>query len=196
MFKLVRLHANNTNWTPSGEINDFVAFNDRPETKKQYNQTYGSTDRFSYSSELSLLHRAPCADLWLARVDRNSVCQKHMLGGNAVSRAVKGHILVDSALNSLLVEDLSTGLFRMKTAIVYSESMVQSGSHEMTHELQSSLGSNRTAQPWLQYMDMVAILKRYIKAERTGNLELHLKTIQEMLPFVAAVGHHIYLKLG
>ncbi|WAR13479.1 hypothetical protein MAR_027659 [Mya arenaria] len=62
--------------------------------------------------------------------------------------------------------------------------------------VKSSLGSNRTAQLWLQYMDMVAILKRFIKAVRTGNWELHLMTMKEMLPFFAAAGRHLYLKTG
>ena len=47
---------------------------------------------------------------------------------------------------------------------------------------------------WVQYMGMIDILRRYIKSERTGNLEMHLQTVKEMLPFLAAAGHNLYEK--
>ena len=53
---------------------------------------------------------------------------------------------------------------------------------------------HRTAQLWLQYMDMVDILKRFVRAERIGNWHLHLRTPREMLPFLAAAGHSLYTK--
>lgn len=50
-------------------------------------------------------------------------------------------------------------------------------------------------------MDMVDILIRYLKGERTGNWQLHMFTMQEMLPYMAAARHnqntksiHIYLQ--
>ena len=43
---------------------------------------------------------------------------------------------------------------------------------------------------WLQYMDIVDILRKYIRAEHTGNLELHLQAVSEMLPYLAAFGHN------
>ena len=43
-------------------------------------------------------------------------------------------------------------------------------------------------------MDMVDILRKYIRAERTGNWNLHLQAIQEMLPYLAASGHNLYTK--
>jgi len=51
-----------------------------------------------------------------------------------------------------------------------------------------------TSKLWLQYMDMIDIIRRYIWAERTGNWELHLQTLSEMLPFLAASGHNNYTK--
>ena len=38
------------------------------------------------------------------------------------------------------------------------------------------------------------ILRRYIRAERTGNWALHLQAIQDMLPYLAASGHNNYTK--
>ena len=60
----------------------------------------------------------------------------------------------------------------------------------------SSLRDSRTACLWFQYMDMIDSLKQFIKAERTGNWELHLKIMKDVLPFFAAAGHNLYLKSG
>ena len=58
-------------------------------------------------------------------------------------------------------------------------------------EKRNSMSGLRTAQLWLQYLDMVAILKKFIKAERTGNWTLHLAAVQDMLPYFAAAGHNL-----
>ena len=55
-------------------------------------------------------------------------------------------------------------------------------------------GSNRTAKLWIQYMNMVDIMKKFIRAERLGNWHLHLEATQQMLPYIAASGHNNYLK--
>ena len=54
--------------------------------------------------------------------------------------------------------------------------------------------TTRTAMLWLQYLDMVSILQRFIKAERMANWKLHLRTVQDMLPYFAASGHSLYAK--
>jgi len=51
---------------------------------------------------------------------------------------------------------------------------------------------NCTALLWLQYLDMVDILRMYIKAERSGNWRLHLQALSEMLPYLAAAGYNLY----
>jgi hypothetical protein len=53
---------------------------------------------------------------------------------------------------------------------------------------------SRTGSVWIQLLNMIRILKTFIKAERTGNWELHLQTTMKMLPFFAAAGHSNYLK--
>ena len=54
--------------------------------------------------------------------------------------------------------------------------------------------SSRTAALWIQYMNMIDILRSFIRAERTSNWELHLRTLTEMLPYLAAAGHSLYVK--
>ena len=41
---------------------------------------------------------------------------------------------------------------------------------------------------------MIDILHSFIRAERTGNWELHMQAIQDMLPYMAASGHNSYTK--
>ena len=57
--------------------------------------------------------------------------------------------------------------------------------------------SSRTAMLWLQYMDMVDTLCKFIwggGAECTDNWELHLQAVSEMLPYLAASGQYSYMK--
>ena len=54
--------------------------------------------------------------------------------------------------------------------------------------------ATRIAMLWLQYLDMVSILQRFIKADRMSNWKLHLQTVQDMLPYFAASGHSLYTK--
>ena len=57
-----------------------------------------------------------------------------------------------------------------------------------------NIHDNRTAKLWMQYMNMVDIFKKFIKAERLGKWDLHLEAAQDMLPYIAATGHNNYLK--
>ena len=189
----------------------------------------------------------------------------HMLSGKAIARAIRGHFLVDDALNTVIVKRLIPSVGQIcdqeMNDINQSENRDSAKSsiseRNMNHENTSpetneenngaqddvitdedtcdmeyikemiekvlskdmcpqainddkivqslmqkfamnkcSLKSSRTASLWIQYMDMIDILRRFIKAERTGNWKLHLKSMQEMLPFFAAAGHNLYLKSG
>lgn len=50
-----------------------------------------------------------------------------------------------------------------------------------------------TAKYWLMYVDMVSILKRFIKAERAGKWLDHLAEIQHMLPYIVAATYTNYI---
>jgi len=54
--------------------------------------------------------------------------------------------------------------------------------------------TSRTAQLWIQYMEMVELLRTFVKAERTGNWQLHFSTLKQMLPYFTAAGHNMYAK--
>ena len=47
-----------------------------------------------------------------------------------------------------------------------------------------------TAKLWLPYLEMVEIFLSFVKPDRTGNWQLHLKMGHAMLPFLAAASHN------
>ena len=51
------------------------------------------------------------------------------------------------------------------------------------------LAKDPTASLWIQYLDMIRILRKLIRAEQLGNWYLHLEAVSEMLPYLAASGH-------
>ena len=57
-----------------------------------------------------------------------------------------------------------------------------------------SNSENGTIMFWNQYIDMVCILLRYIRAERDGIWQLHLTSLAEMLPFFHAFDHTNYVR--
>ena len=68
---------------------------------------------------------------------------------------------------------------------------------EVSNQLETHrkrLCGSRTASLWLQYMHMIDIMRKSIKAERTGNFKMHLESVKDMLPFLAAAGHNHYTK--
>ncbi|KAG1697184.1 hypothetical protein GQR58_006011 [Nymphon striatum] len=163
----------------------------------------------------------------------NSV--KHMLTGKAISRAIRGHLLVYGALSTMFVanaysvpsadysdeefssshidpkemeipqDDSNVGDLEVAAKLVdrlldgeqLEEGMSSHILSRITAEIEKerkTLTNCRTAQVWFQYMRMVQILCRFIKAEHTGNWDLHLSTVHEMLPYFAASSHNLYTK--
>ena len=76
---------------------------------------------------------------------------------------------------------------------ICSAEVVQRISEKLKH-VQNSMKNQRTAVLWTTYMEMVDILRRFIKAERTGNWSLHLQSVYDMLPYFAVAGHRLYAK--
>ena len=178
---------------------------------------------------------------------------EHMLSGKAISRAIRGHIIVDASLNGMMlskiletpleventqqrgetptaVSDISTRSETSTVAIEEGNLKTSSGndgaqnkdleslkslyknmmdghpildisSHDTLRKIdellrteKNQLHVQRTARLWIQYMEMIDILKKFIKAERLGNWDLHMEATREMLPYFASTGHNLYLK--
>ena len=92
---------------------------------------------------------------------------------------------------ALLYDDLDNGLLSANDVSTNGnlQNIVR-----LCEDERSKMSSNRTACLWLQYMDMVSLLQRFIRAERTSDWSLHLDSLQKMLPFFASSGHNLYLK--
>jgi len=157
----------------------------------------------------------------------------HMLSGKAVSRAVRGHLLVDAALNTMVTSsalnidlpersvsfyphasvhsddstveephtpdvsnpaDAAVDDSVLPAALTYLLEGILSASlsssdvekNDAIHALrkkvekEKKLGEYRMARLWLQYMDMVDLLRRFIKAERLGLWALHLQCLYDI----------------
>ena len=147
----------------------------------------------------------------------------HILSGKAIARAVRAHLLVEATLTTMIMSTImcvtnqpQENIESEKTAVpnefneaaaLYEGLMnhtttVQEGCaatclKTITGKLaaeKESLKKHRTANLWFQYMAMVDILRKCIKAERTGDWKLHLKAVSDMLPYFAASGHNLYAK--
>jgi len=83
---------------------------------------------------------------------------------------------------------------KRKSAEEVSAADVLTRIKDLLQEQRDLMKDNCTALLWLQYLDMVDILRMFIKAERTGNWRLHLQALSEMLSSLAAAGHNLYAK--
>jgi hypothetical protein len=172
----------------------------------------------------------------------------HIMTGKAISRAIRGHFMVDTILHALLLSKIYPNvLVSHNQQDVYNtngnisedndcsmtdDSIIDqdAGSASLPSEMASlsevyeqleakdisinevfknenlkivtekieglkiKLCHHRTARLWFQYMDMIAVLQQFIRAERIGDWTGHLRSLRKMLPYFAASGHYLYLK--
>ena len=67
--------------------------------------------------------------------------------------------------------------------------------HEKSSNLKFTHDANRTGKLWIQFMDFASIARMLIRAERTGDWNLHIHASEQMLLFFAAARHNNYLTL-
>ena len=67
--------------------------------------------------------------------------------------------------------------------------------HEKSSNLKFTRDANRTGKLWIQFMDFASIARMLIRAERTGDWNLHIHASEQMLLFFAAARHNNYLTL-
>jgi len=137
----------------------------------------------------------------------NSV--EKLLTGHAYSRAVRAHSLTHLALSKLIFERIKlTEDERVKANEYFSVYFEQPTSMEVVNqdpnfnlmtnkfitEINSIKNLGPTAELWIQYFEMVTLMKKFIQAERLGDWYLHLSCCREMLPYFQASGHIPYAK--
>ena len=119
---------------------------------------------------------------------------------------VKGYednVLKTEKLNKILPIELVEKLKAQSSNLVSEDSNFDDDEfnnllkgHGNFNNAKESVTESRTASLWLMFMELVvcAIAKQFIRAERTGDWGLHLKSTYDMLPYFAAAGHSNYTK--
>ena len=115
---------------------------------------------------------------------------EHMISGKAISRAIHGHMIVDSFLDGMLLsitfkmpflEETETKAVELSNKMnlndlqvlhssissisrIYSNQFLSNTENVLATQ-KDNMHDNRTAKLWIQFMNMVAIFKTFIKAE-------------------------------
>jgi len=82
----------------------------------------------------------------------------------------------------------------MKGEVSTEDILVLDSVLDIMNVARQSIKDLRTAQLWLQYIDMIDILRTFLRSERTGDWRLHVHALHDMLPYLAAAGHNLYIK--
>ena len=82
--------------------------------------------------------------------------------------------------------------YEVDLADLESDENVKNNVQLLDTKLENMSKKNRNSKLWVQYINMLGILRKFVKAERTGNWMLQLQTLRDMLPYFAATGHNAY----
>lgn len=132
-------------------------------------------------------------EVWQQVYAKTSVA--HMTSGHAYSRALRAHFLTQIALVNILLQkyvDLNQNKKEelLKTYTRFLQRSVTSddvASSEAVVSLAACLEKalakaaliSRTCKLWCQYINQVSLMQLFIRAERTGDWQLHLNTVKE-----------------
>ena len=127
-----------------------------------------------------------------------------VMSGHSYSRALRAHIFNVQAIASVLLS--APGVLDQVDAVTIhrtwydfihenialedalSTKEVFKVAHILEQEIEKARKLGRTAKVWIQHFDHVITLLRFIRAERTGDWDLHIMSVREMLhTFHAAV---------
>ena len=131
----------------------------------------------------------------------------HMMKGHAYSRALRAHFLTHAALNIILLKKIEFFLPTEKLAEIFSgciddqRCLISSEEDELEIVFQKlrniwerSAETDRTIKLWYTYCKGVELIKLYLRAEKSGDWDLHLYCIRQFLPFFHSGGHIAYAK--
>ncbi|GBM02352.1 hypothetical protein AVEN_31260-1 [Araneus ventricosus] len=132
-----------------------------------------------------------------------------ILTGHAYSRAVRGHTLLLIALSKIIFSEMNLTSEEQQFMDAYlndwHEAMPSFSKVEELRILNDVKKKYKnkclqlketgpTSKLWVQYLDMVLVLKDFIRAERMGDWRAYLSTIKRMIPYFHATGHFLYAK--
>lgn len=134
----------------------------------------------------------------------------HMLTGHAFSRAIRGHLIVYTALGSIIAQHLDNTDEQERVHMqklledfsLHPPMLREINNDEILIKVKAKILSimhkladvSRTSRLWLQYFRCISLVMQFIEAERLGKWQLHLQCVRDMLPIFHAGGHLAYGK--
>ena len=139
---------------------------------------------------------------------------KYILNGKSYERAIRAHALVSSVLKKILLQLVPDDEQHIvDSATMYLEELMKNDDEsvfsfdslekapiveDMTNLVKEIRSSVTVRSPvnelFLQYLDMYDILLMNIHAERLGDWKRYLRSLELMLPYMAAAAHRPYTK--
>ena len=129
-----------------------------------------------------------------------------MLTGHHYARALRAHFLTQIALQKTLLDGINLEKPLIDAILSLHHQLMTTGCDvsrnillcDLAKKLSSYLdllaSKSRTSKLWVQYYKQVEIIRRFVRAERSADCELHLESVREMIPFFHAAGHLAYAK--
>jgi hypothetical protein len=112
---------------------------------------------------------------------------KVFLSGRATCVSDEEKNEITKLLSQLKSEKLTLNEMKQNGKLVHLQA-------KLHNELNSLTRNGPTTSLWIQYFHMISLTKEFIEAERSGNWESHLCSVQKMVPFFHASGHLQYAK--
>ena len=148
-------------------------------------------------------------DLWALIYATNST--EKMLAGHSYSRALRAHFLTGLALATIALRQLDIDDDTKQQLLELHQSVVE-GTASFSVELLSQqpvlvdtyqkvidfmemkANKSHTAKLWINYFNLVQIMRLFVGAERRGDWYLHLQCVADMIPYFHSTGHLAYAK--
>lgn len=147
-----------------------------------------------------LMAESGLEELWNVIYAKNSI--PAMLNGHSFSRSLRAHFLTQLAISLLALKDFSLDTESIKALQLlyedeeqdYAGTPVETVYREVRNRFVRYIEKSKTCKLWIQYWDLVELVKNFIRAERSSDFELHLYCVRQMLPVFYATGHLHYAK--
>ena len=144
-------------------------------------------------------------EVWVESGIMGQGTAEHALAGKSYNKAVRAHKLTWQALWTILLPDLqsyvSTELWEEIVACPHVVDIIDLIKQDRLQEtlttfVEERCRENVNFQFWWDYMNMVATLLMFIRAQREGNWELHLESFAMMMPYFMRYDHYNYARWG
>lgn len=134
-----------------------------------------------------------------------------IMSGHAYSRALRAHSLIHLVLAKMIFQEviltaeetISLNKYCDPQYIVNIDNpqsaecvdpCVKSAIEKFQTKLQEFRARGPTAALWIQYFEMIIIIKLFIESERSRDWDLQIYTLKKMIPVFHASGHYHYAK--